>query len=376
MRQRHPLSVMLVTVVLAAACNNTPRNDAATEPAGARESGPVDDAMVVATVQAKYYNSPNVKGRDIDVDAENGVVTLRGKVDSDSAKQEAVEIAKTTTGVMRVDDQLTVGTEADRMVARSGQPEAHSPGWITTKIQAQYYGHPRLKPWNIDVNTANGGVVTINGLVDTEADHAEALKIARATEGVTTVNDRLRVKGETAATTGTADRMAGDVTDSWITTKIQSRYFADDDVKGRNINVNTADGVVTLKGTVNSYSERLQAAAIARNTDGVREVHDELTIEPRTSDRDRNIGAGVKDSVGTAGQKIEDGWITTKIQSKYFVDDQIKSRDVNVDTKNGVVTIRGTVPSDAAKKAAETLASETDGVVRVVNQLRVDPKIA
>jgi osmotically-inducible protein OsmY len=367
---------MLATAVWAAACNNSPRNDAATEQAGARESGPVDDAMIVATVQAKYYNSPNVKGRDIDVDAENGVVTLRGKVDTDSAKQEAVEIAKTTTGVMRVDDQLMVGSDADQLVARAGQPEAHSPSWITTKIQAQYYGHPRLKPWNIDVNTTNGGVVTISGVVDSDGDRAEALKIARSTEGVTTVNDRLRVKGEVAATTGATDRMAGNAADSWITTKIQSRYFADDDVKGRNINVNTADGVVTLKGTVNSYTERLQAAAIARNTEGVREVHDELTIEPRANERDRNATAGVKESVGTAGQKIEDGWITTKIQSKYFLDDQIKTRDVNVDTRNGVVTIKGTVPTDAAKKAAETLASETDGVVRVVNQLRVDPKTA
>jgi osmotically-inducible protein OsmY len=49
---------------------------------------------------------------------------------------------------------------------------------------------------------------------------------------------------------------------------------------------------------------------------------------------------------------------------------------VNVDTRNGVVTIKGTVPTEAAKRAAETLASETDGVVRVVNQLRVDPKTA
>jgi osmotically-inducible protein OsmY len=366
-------AAIVAALVVAAACDTAPKTETA-EPATpeARQSSPITDAMIVTTIQSKYYGSSAVKGRNIDVDAENGVVTLSGRVDTEAAKREAVQLATSTSGVSRVEDRLTVASEADRAVARSGQPEAHSPAWITTKIQAQYFLHPGLKPWNIDVATSPRGVVSLAGVVDNAADHGEAVKLARATEGVTSVNDQLRVKGETAATTGTLETAAGTGTDSWITAKIQSRYFVDDEVKGRSINVDTRDGVVTLRGTVDSYSERLLATSIARNTDGVREVHDEMTIGAKARDSEK-AGPASGESVGTAGQRIEDAWITTRIQSKFFVDDQIKGRKIDIDTKDGVVTLRGLVATAAAKTAAGNLAVETDGVTRVNNLLKVDP---
>jgi osmotically-inducible protein OsmY len=62
-----------------------------------------------------------------------------------------------------------------------------------------------------------------------------------------------------------------------------------------------------------------------------------------------------------------------KIQSKYFIHDEIKSRKVDVDTRNGVVTLKGSVPSATAKGAAEVIAKDTDGVSRVINQLEIEP---
>lgn len=362
MRKGFRFTTAFAVLAVAAACNTAPRSTETAQPSEttAQQSHPIDDALITTTVQSKFFLASGVKGRDINVDTTNGVVTLRGKVDTEGARQTAIELARNVKGVTRVDDRLAVSTEADRMTARASQPESRSPAWITTKIQAQYYLHPSLKPWNIDVTTNQNGAVALSGLIDNTTDRAEAVRIARGTDGVTAVDDRLRVKGETAAT-------SGDISDSWITGKIQARYFMDDTVRGRNINVDTRDGVVTLRGTVNSYGERLAAASIARGTDGVREVHDELTIAPPTHDR-----SAVKDAVGTAGRTTEDGWITMKIQSKYFVDDQIKSRNVNVDTKNGVVTLNGSVTTIDARKAAEELARETDGVTRVVNRLRVD----
>jgi len=366
MRKALRFATITVAVAVAGACNTAPKSTETAQPPAstAQQSHPVDDALITSSVQAKFFVSPDVKGRNIDVDTANGVVTLRGKVDTEDAHRAALDLARSVNGVTKVDDQLAVSTEADRMTARASQPETRSPAWITTKIQAQYYAHPSLKPWNIDVTTDRSGNVSLSGLVDNAAARTEAITIARATEGVTNVDDHLRIKGETAATTGTK----GDITDSWITAKIQSRYFMDDAVKGRNIDVDTKQGVVTLRGTVNSYGERLAAASIARSTDGVREVQDELTIAPAKSDSSK-----VRDTVGTAGQAIEDSWITMKIQSKYFMDDQIKSRDINVDTKSGVVTLNGTVATADARKAAEELAKETDGVTRVNNRLRIEP---
>jgi len=397
--------VALAALAVSAACDSGTRSEIGRETTAAvdKVGDAASDGRITMTVQSKYFASNEVKGRDIDVDTDHGVVTLKGKVDSENARQQAVQIARGVDGVTRVEDQLTI-VPAGAREARIGEPE-RSPGWITTKIQSQYYLHPGLKPWNIDVTTSPGGVVTLAGEIDSDTDRAEAVKIASATDGVTRVDDQLRGKGE-VATTGTgsmkrsAERAGGAAGDAWITSKIQSRYFADSDVKGRNIDVDTSNGVVTLKGTVSSHSERNQAVAIARSTDGVREVRDQLQMSPGDHDvrgtvgreaskvgREANkagekigreagkAGEKVSHEASNAGQHIEDAWITAKIQSKYFANSDIKSRKVDVDTQNGVVTLNGAVGTPAARDLAMNLAQETDGVTKVVNNLKIDPAL-
>jgi len=83
------------------------------------------------------------------------------------------------------------------------------------------------------------------------------------------------------------------------------------------------------------------------------------------------VGSKTKDIVLTTGEAITDGWITTKVSAK-FVDEKIlKGSNINVDTKDHVVTLKGTVGSDAAKARAVDIARGTEGVARVVNQLVV-----
>lgn len=116
----------------------------------------------------------------------------------------------------------------------------------------------------------------LSGEIDSAEDRAEAVKIAANTEGVTRVEDHLRMKGETAATAGAADsardaahRVGAATSDAWITAKIQARYFPDPDVKWRNTNVDTNNGVVTLNDVVSLPAAREQAVHLARETDGV-----------------------------------------------------------------------------------------------------------
>ena len=70
--------------------------------------------------------------------------------------------------------------------------------------------------------------------------------------------------------------------DSAITTKIRGKYAADSVVSVFNIYVRTYNGTVTLGGTVGSYVARDQAAALAKDTDGVIAVNNQITIEDRT----------------------------------------------------------------------------------------------
>lgn len=68
------------------------------------------DAAITMRVQARYAEDDVVKGRHIDVDTANGVVILKGSVDSTSERQAAERIASQVDGVTRVDNRLTVGS--------------------------------------------------------------------------------------------------------------------------------------------------------------------------------------------------------------------------------------------------------------------------
>ncbi|MDQ2687632.1 MAG: BON domain-containing protein, partial [Armatimonadota bacterium] len=74
---------------------------------------------------------------------------------------------------------------------------------------------------------------------------------------------------------------------------------------------------------------------------------------------------------GAAG----DGLITAKVKSAIIADTKVGAHNVNVDTKSGVVVLRGNVKTEAAKAAAEADAKKMQGVTKVVNQLTVNPKM-
>lgn len=390
MRTRRLLGIVAVAAVAATACNRDEpaaqrtRQTPAQTPAETASQQPTDDASITTSVQARYYGDDAVRGRDISVSTQDGVVTLEGRVDSEAAKERAVALAREVPGVTSVEDELRVGTEtADTAAAReprepdtgvagtSGETATREPGWITTKIQAQYFVSSDIKPWNIDVTTSNNGVVRLEGEVDSTGDKAEAVRIARATEGVSKVDDRLRVRGEKAAgEDAPAPVPSLSRPDPWLTAKVQSKYFLDDEVKGHEIDVETNEGVVTLTGSVASEAQRRQAVALARSTEGVRDVVDRLKVvsSAASGNQPRPDATGAAPDID---MERPDEWITMKIQSKYFLDDDVKGHRIDVDTAKGVVTLQGTVATEALKQEAEEIARETEGVTRVTNQLRV-----
>jgi hyperosmotically inducible protein len=177
-----------------------------------------------------------------------------------------------------------------------------------------------------------------------------------------------------------AEKAGHQLADSWLTTKIQAQYFADDDIKARHINVSTRDAVVTLSGFVDTVPQRELAVQIARSTDGVRQVNDRLTLrnEARESGATATSGtapapapsAAAPSQPGSPGTS-DDALVTARIQSKFFVDDRVKARRIEVDTRNGVVTLSGEVADETERAQALLLARTTEGVVRVEDHLTV-----
>ena len=82
-----------------------------------------------------------------------------------------------------------------------------------------------------------------------------------------------------------------------------------------------------------------------------------------------------RDEVGTAGAKaearIEDGTVTAAVKAKLLADQTVSGMRIDVDTRDGVVTLTGTVASAAAKTRANELARSTEGARRVEDKLTV-----
>src|SRR4051812_6262189 len=86
------------------------------------------------------------------------------------------------------------------------------------------------------------------------------------------------------------------------------------------------------------------------------------------------VGEKTKDGVSKSGEVMTDGWITTRVNSRFVNEDLLKGSNINVDTEKHVVTLKGTVVTTAGRTKAGAVARGTEGVRRVVNQLTIGSK--
>jgi hyperosmotically inducible protein len=91
--------------------------------------------------------------------------------------------------------------------------------------------------------------------------------------------------------------------------------------------------------------------------------------------RAREVGAQVGEKTAEAANQAQraltDGSVTAKIKAKMALDESVKALDVDVDTTGGIVTVSGTVATEAQRQRALQLARETAGVTQVVDRLQV-----
>jgi len=184
-------------------------------------------------------------------------------------------------------------------------------------------------------------------------------------------------------------------TDKTIDDRVEARINADAQLKKHSIVVTTDDGVVTLTGVVTTEAESAKAAKLA-NVTGVKRVNNNLVVTKevkgtagkaveKTKEGAEKVGEKTKEGaektydkskevLSKTGEVITDAWITSRVHSKFVGEDLLKGSDINVDTNDHIVTLRGTVMTQAAKARAVAEAKEVEGVRRVVDQLTVGPK--
>jgi len=211
------------------------------------------------------------------------------------------------------------------------------------------------------------------------------------------------------ATPAFAAVAAGD--DDAIESQISDGFKHNALLAPRDIDVEVKQGVVTLTGKVRNGSEKSTAAKVAK-VKGVTRVNNQLEIDPKIDESKVDNAAaktkaglnkavdatttaaekakeGVKkgvgkseegvskaadktaDAVNKAGDKVSDASITTKVKTDLSTENALKDSAIDVSTVNHVVTLRGSVASEAAKARAGTIAGSSEGVTRVDNQLVV-----
>ncbi len=119
--------------------------------------------------------------------------------------------------------------------------------------------------------------------------------------------------------------------------------------KETSISVSTLNGEVLLSGQVSTEWQKSKAEKIVRAIPGVDEVYNSISVEGQAS----------------ALVEVSDTWITTKIKAKLIASGDVDATQIKVVTENGTVYLMGTVLPEEAKAATE-LASDTDGVQKVV----------
>jgi hyperosmotically inducible periplasmic protein len=142
------------------------------------------------------------------------------------------------------------------------------------------------------------------------------------------------------------------VSDSWLTSKTKISLFADERVKGTQVSVDTAKGVVHLRGKVDSAEAKSAASDIAQGVEGVKSVKNDLQVVPPAARQ--AVDANDKD-------------IAKAVETRLSKDSQLKKVDVRTDA--GVVTLTGQVATIVASAKASEMARGVPGVKSVKNEL-------
>lgn len=156
-----------------------------------------------------------------------------------------------------------------------------------------------------------------------------------------------------------AAKTTGDhVDDGAIAASIKAGLLDNKDTSSMSINVESYKGTVQLSGFVDSQTEKDAAGKVAGGVDGVKKVINSLSIAPKTS----------------MGTKLDDTVMTSKVKAALMDDAEVKSGQINVETKNGVTQLAGFVTNEAMKERAGKVAAGVSGVKTLENVLVVKPK--
>ncbi len=170
--------------------------------------------------------------------------------------------------------------------------------------------------------------------------------------------------------------------DGVITSDVRNKITEDERLRGLILDVKTQNGIVTVSGKAHSQDEIDRAIELARNTPGVVSANSLMKIDsastsdaltPTPEDRKTIVEKGQKE-LDEAADISGDARIENEVKSKFAADDMIKSRNIRITSKDGIVTLQGTVRTSEEQDEAVRLANSVSGVKEVRSALIIDTK--
>lgn len=238
----------------------------------------ITEARQETQIWTTYSLSPYLRANELEVSVDDGKATLTGTVEEEVNKDLAEEIASGVTGIDSVDNQIKVAADYAPK-ARSSEErnfgEVVDDATITATVKSKLLWSKNTEGLSMDVDTRMGQV-TLTGAAQSDANKKLAGSMAANTRGVRSVDNRLVVdtsKPVELAAKEPAQDDSEEVSDGWITTKVNSTFMYSANVESHNIEVSTDKGIVTLTGKVDSGAERALAIELANNIRGVKSVN-------------------------------------------------------------------------------------------------------
>ncbi|NBA96941.1 BON domain-containing protein [Pseudomonas sp. R5(2019)] len=213
-----------------------------------------------------------------------------------------------------------------------------------------------LSGYTISIDVEQG-VARLEGEVETQVERDLAEQIALQTRGIERVDNQLKVNAGLADQPPAPRKFAQQFDDATLTATIKSKLLWNTRTEAMDIQVHTRNGVVTLKGRAKSPEAKELAGNLARNTQGVYEVNNLISISGEDS-----VASRTEDPATEATAVLSDAWITSKVKASLLYSRNLDGLTIKVDTKDGLVTLGGVVMSTEEKTLAIEIARNVRGV--------------
>lgn len=185
---------------------------------------------------------------------------------------------------------------ADGPAAKTGPtPKAQmTNSELEDKIKAQFTTDAQLNAANLSVDAnVDRNEITLSGTVGSESLRTKAVDLAKSAHAGLIVTTKIDVKpGQISRAAYTLERareersiaktrgetIGGSLDDAWIHTTLVAQLIGNSTTPERKINVDVVKSAVTLRGTVETAEQKTEAGDLAKNTDGVKSVSNELKV--------------------------------------------------------------------------------------------------